>query len=534
MEIDFIAATDKGIDAAATGKASNRVEGGASHGAPSKFQEQMDRALRKDDRSRESGADAAGTPAGRTARGASGVRRGQAGTDARKGRGKAAEAPEAAPRMEDASGQAEGVAAPAVAADPGVAPEKSLTVAWSGGLAGAAAPVAPPPEGAAGAEARTPTAFSAQASGGFAAPPPSPAENGGTFQVPETEGADGSPSMMGPDGDASATAGFFDADAVAAAGSGTQGVAPKGGIPSDAAGKAAVAAPDDGMAATPEVAQAAAADVHEAAPQAAEGGGLQRRALSPEGDASGQTRGERAQATDRPAAQAVTEADAEAQADGAGRGGGRGRQGGASPASAPLAEQSGRLRTGVGGQDQAKDMASAAGAQSKVAMAASAPEAEAAARVDVRSREFVTQMAEHIRLQLRAGGGLIRIQLHPEDLGRVDIRAEQGREGITARITAESREAKALLENNLPSLQQALEERGLRVDRLHVVMREGADASGFAEDGSRSGQPWAGRRARQGGRGSAQGGGFDENFADGVVEEAAPVHRRGRGFHRVA
>lgn len=97
-------------------------------------------------------------------------------------------------------------------------------------------------------------------------------------------------------------------------------------------------------------------------------------------------------------------------------------------------------------------------------------------------KEFVFQLAEQIHVQVRNGRGVIRIQLKPESLGRMEIRAETTNAGVTARITAESSNVKTYLENNLHLLQQMLQEQGLRADRVHIMIQselEAQSSSGF-------------------------------------------------------
>jgi hypothetical protein len=97
-------------------------------------------------------------------------------------------------------------------------------------------------------------------------------------------------------------------------------------------------------------------------------------------------------------------------------------------------------------------------------------------------KEFLFQLAEQIQVQVRNGRSEIRIQLKPESLGRLEIRAETTSTGVVARITAESSNVKTYLENNLPFLHQALQNQGLRIDRVHIVVQGGFDfqtSSGF-------------------------------------------------------
>jgi len=124
-------------------------------------------------------------------------------------------------------------------------------------------------------------------------------------------------------------------------------------------------------------------------------------------------------------------------------------------------------------------------AEASIQATSSAAKAEAAAPpkpVNMQDQEFIIELAGRIQAQIRGGREMIRIQLHPEDLGRLEIRAESGRNGIVARITAETADVKKLLENNIQSLQQTLEARGLKIDRLHIVVEENAYAA-FADAG---------------------------------------------------
>jgi len=92
-----------------------------------------------------------------------------------------------------------------------------------------------------------------------------------------------------------------------------------------------------------------------------------------------------------------------------------------------------------------------------------------------RTSEFVYQLAERIQTQLQTGQGEVRIHLKPENLGNLEIKAESGASGIVARIETESSSVKQYLESNLHSLQQSLQDQGLKVDRIDVVLQESLD-----------------------------------------------------------
>jgi flagellar hook-length control protein FliK len=89
-----------------------------------------------------------------------------------------------------------------------------------------------------------------------------------------------------------------------------------------------------------------------------------------------------------------------------------------------------------------------------------------------RPGDLVYQLAEKIQVQIRDGKGEIRIQLKPENLGSLEIRATSTANGVVARIAAESSSVKSYLENNLHILQQTLQDQGLKVDRLQIIVQE--------------------------------------------------------------
>ncbi len=131
-------------------------------------------------------------------------------------------------------------------------------------------------------------------------------------------------------------------------------------------------------------------------------------------------------------------------------------------------------KTEVAGNDKAvreslPDLTIASGVKS-----ASVPKATAAP--PSKPAELVYQIADRIQSQLQSGQGEVRIQLKPEHLGNLEIKAENGAGGIVARITAESSSVKQYLESNIHTLQQSLQEQGLKVDRIDVVLQPSLDA----------------------------------------------------------
>jgi flagellar hook-length control protein FliK len=144
-------------------------------------------------------------------------------------------------------------------------------------------------------------------------------------------------------------------------------------------------------------------------------------------------------------------------------------------------------------------------AQERMTSAASVIERQAVAGNSVsssnstassRSEELIYQVADKIQMQLRDGKSEIRIQLKPENLGNLEIRAASTSNGVVARITVESSSVKSYLENNLHVLQQTLQDQGLKVDRLQVAVHEFFDYQQGSGQSTQFGQSGSGSQGQ--------------------------------------
>lgn len=72
---------------------------------------------------------------------------------------------------------------------------------------------------------------------------------------------------------------------------------------------------------------------------------------------------------------------------------------------------------------------------------------------------------------LQSGGGRVTLALEPRELGRVRIDLTVKHGNASAVIQASNESARGLLEQNLSTLRESLEARGVRVDRLSVEVR---------------------------------------------------------------
>lgn len=91
------------------------------------------------------------------------------------------------------------------------------------------------------------------------------------------------------------------------------------------------------------------------------------------------------------------------------------------------------------------------------------------------------QVSVHITKAIKNGIDRIDIQLKPQSLGRIDVHLEMTGDGrVTATVTAETRQALELLQNDSRALEQALQQAGLKTDSnsLNFNLRGQANSHG--------------------------------------------------------
>jgi flagellar hook-length control protein FliK len=154
------------------------------------------------------------------------------------------------------------------------------------------------------------------------------------------------------------------------------------------------------------------------------------------------------------------------------------------------------------------------------------------------NKDFLFQLAERIQFQVREGSGQLRIQLKPDSLGRLEINAETAGAGVVARITTESSSVKTYLENNLHVLQQALQDNGLKVERIHIVVQEAfnpqsssGNTTQFGHAGSGQNEEKPGSLPGTGSKGSSTANPLEEIAIDPMAWIALNPNVR---FHTVA
>ena len=62
--------------------------------------------------------------------------------------------------------------------------------------------------------------------------------------------------------------------------------------------------------------------------------------------------------------------------------------------------------------------------------------------------------------------------LKPENLGRIHIELQNGKDGLTASLTAENAQVKEALDKNLDSLKNTLNNQGINVSNVNIKLEE--------------------------------------------------------------
>ena len=109
----------------------------------------------------------------------------------------------------------------------------------------------------------------------------------------------------------------------------------------------------------------------------------------------------------------------------------------------------------------------------------------------------VPDLADSVRGAVINGDTEVRLRLDPPEMGSLEIHIARQDGAIRIRVEATLASARDVIEQALPALQQALEARDIRVDRLEVrTMSESASGRSMTEQGGQSG---GGRQPQQDG-----------------------------------
>jgi flagellar hook-length control protein FliK len=124
----------------------------------------------------------------------------------------------------------------------------------------------------------------------------------------------------------------------------------------------------------------------------------------------------------------------------------------------------------------------------------------------------------------------------PDSLGHLEISAENTNNGLSARISTESNAVKSYLENNLQVLQQTLQDLGLKIDRIHIIVQDALSSQSSSDFSAQYGHTGSGQDGRAPKPSSGKPGSSPANPLDGVVLDATSwlAMNPNNRFHTVA
>ena len=136
--------------------------------------------------------------------------------------------------------------------------------------------------------------------------------------------------------------------------------------------------------------------------------------------------------------------------------------------------------------------------------------------------EMVEQVVRQVRVRMMPESTNMEIQLHPASLGRVNVQINATGQDTTARLIVENQAAKDALEAGMIRLQEAFEERGLKVQAVEVTV--GNFDLGLQQQTAGE-QAESSEEGRRGNGGSGNGNGSDEGAAETPTNETEASRR---------
>ncbi|MBO5468421.1 MAG: flagellar hook-length control protein FliK [Lachnospiraceae bacterium] len=132
------------------------------------------------------------------------------------------------------------------------------------------------------------------------------------------------------------------------------------------------------------------------------------------------------------------------------------------------------------------------------------------------SRQIVEQVIEQVKIHMNQDTTSLQLQLYPEHLGRIQIHVVSKDGVMTARIAAETEQAKQAIENGLASLKETFEQQDLKVDAVEVMV----STTGFERGNEEHNTPEQEKASRGTGKLT-----FSDMEDDEAEEEAAEQER---------
>jgi flagellar hook-length control protein FliK len=90
----------------------------------------------------------------------------------------------------------------------------------------------------------------------------------------------------------------------------------------------------------------------------------------------------------------------------------------------------------------------------------------------VQTQNIYDQIADYMKIQLKPETTSLEIQLHPANLGTVNVHLTEKQGMLTAEFTTQNEAVKAAVESQIVQLKNQFEEQGIKVEAVEVSVAE--------------------------------------------------------------
>lgn len=108
--------------------------------------------------------------------------------------------------------------------------------------------------------------------------------------------------------------------------------------------------------------------------------------------------------------------------------------------------------------------------------------------------EVITQIVDYIKVQVKPETSHLEMQLHPENLGTLNIQISSKEGVMTAQFTTQSEEVRSVIQSQITDLRQSLENQGIKVDAVEVTVANYSRDNSPSDGQQQGGQSFAGRK----------------------------------------
>ncbi|HEY9722514.1 MAG TPA: flagellar hook-length control protein FliK [Oscillatoriaceae cyanobacterium] len=135
-----------------------------------------------------------------------------------------------------------------------------------------------------------------------------------------------------------------------------------------------------------------------------------------------------------------------------------------------------------------------------------------------RGDDVMTQIVKQMDALKAGQQNTLKLQLSPEHLGKIEIKVMSQNGVVSASITSDNQQVKGLIDNQVATLQQALSDLGIKVDRVDVALNSAQlGNNGFGAAAQQQGQMF--QQQQQANPGLFQAAGYRQWLADDPSDE---------------